>query len=91
LISYPEEDREGFTLAFGAIVGAVVTIQLFRSRGVRQWADEVAAELAKVTWPNRETVINGTLVVVIATTVGTLYVAVLDRFWGFLTNLVYGT
>ena len=91
LLRYPEEEREGFTLIAGALVAAVVAIQLFRNHGIRQWADDVAAELAKVTWPNRETVINGTLVVVIATAVGTLYVAVLDRFWGFLTNLVYGT
>lgn len=91
LLRYPEEEREGFTLIAGALVAAVVAIQLFRNHGVRHWADEVAAELAKVTWPNRETVINGTVVVVVATTVGTIYVAILDRFWGFLTTLVYGT
>jgi preprotein translocase subunit SecE len=91
LVRYPEEEREGFTLAVGAVIGAILTIQLYRRPGVRLWADEVAAELAKVTWPNRETVVNGTLVVVIATTVGTVYVMILDRFWGFLTNLVYGT
>jgi preprotein translocase subunit SecE len=91
LVRYPEEEREGFTLAIGAVLGAILAIQLYRRPGVRNWADEVAAELAKVTWPNREIVVNGTLVVVIATTVGTIYVSILDRFWGFLTNLVYGT
>jgi hypothetical protein len=33
---------------------------------------------------------NGTLVVVVASMVATVYVAILDRFWGFLTTLVYG-
>jgi preprotein translocase subunit SecE len=50
----------------------------------------VAGELSKVTWPNRETVTNGTIVVVIASMIATAYVALLDKFWGFVTNLVYG-
>lgn len=91
LVSYPEEEREGFTLAIGALIGALSIIQVYRRESIRVWADEVAAELSKVTWPNREAVVNGTLVVVIATTIAAGYVAVLDRFWGFLTNLVYGT
>jgi hypothetical protein len=33
---------------------------------------------------------NGTIVVVLASTIGTVYVAILDRFWSFLTTLVYG-
>ena len=33
---------------------------------------------------------NGTVVVLVATAIATAYVALLDRFWGFLTHLVYG-
>ena len=33
---------------------------------------------------------NGTIVVVVASLVSTIYLALLDRFWGFVTNLVYG-
>jgi preprotein translocase subunit SecE len=66
-------------------------IQIYRREGIRQWADEVAAELAKVSWPNRETVVNGTIVCVVATALAAVYVAILDRFWSFLTTLVYGT
>jgi preprotein translocase subunit SecE len=65
-------------------------IQIYRKERIRNWADEVAAELTHVTWPTRETVMNGTLVVVVASMVATVYVAILDRFWGFLTTLVYG-
>jgi len=91
LVSFPEEERDGITLAAGAVVGTATVIQIYRREGIRQWADEVAAELAKVSWPNRETVVNGTLVVVIASAIATIYVAILDRFWSFLTTLVYGT
>jgi preprotein translocase subunit SecE len=90
LLSFSEEQRETTTLIVGALAGALIVIQTYRREGIRRWADEVATELSKVTWPAREVVFNGTLVVVIASVIATVYVAVLDRFWSFLTNLVYG-
>ena len=50
----------------------------------------VAIELSKVTWPKRETVTNGTIVVIAAGVFATVYVGLLDRLWGFVTMLVYG-
>jgi preprotein translocase subunit SecE len=90
LVSIPEDERDSLTLGAGAILGVVAVIQVYRKEGIRRWADEVAAELSRVTWPNRETVVNGTLVVVLASAIATVYVAILDRFWSFLTTLVYG-
>jgi len=91
LVSFPEDERDGIMLTAGAVIGIATVVQIYRKEGIRTWADEVAAELAKVSWPNRETVVNGTLVVVIASAIATVYVAILDRFWSFLTTLVYGT
>ncbi|MGC4090020.1 MAG: preprotein translocase subunit SecE [Polyangiaceae bacterium] len=91
LVSIPEESREEITLVAGAAIGVVSVVQIYRRETIRQWANDVAAELGKVSWPNRETVVNGTLVVVIASAIATVYVAILDRFWSFLTTLVYGT
>jgi len=65
-------------------------LQSYRKEHVRTWANEVAAELSKVTWPTREAVLNGTVVVVVASTLATVYVTILDRIWSFLTTLVYG-
>lgn len=90
LVAYAEDEREGFTLVAGAIAGTIAVIQVYRREGIRRWADDVAMELSRVTWPTRETVMNGTIVVVLASTIGTVYVAILDRFWSFLTTLVYG-
>lgn len=90
LVSIPEDERDSLTLVAGAVIGTASVIQVYRKEAIRRWADEVAAELAKVTWPNRETVVNGTLVVVLASAIATVYVAILDRFWSFLTTLVYG-
>jgi len=90
LVSYSEEERDTMALGVGAVIGTLAVVQSYRKASVRTWAGEVAAELSKVTWPNREAVLNGTVVVVVASALGTVYIAVLDRIWGFLTTLVYG-
>jgi preprotein translocase subunit SecE len=90
LVQYDEEKRENIAFVAGFVMSTVAVIQVYRKEGIRNWADEVAAELTHVTWPTRETVMNGTLVVVVASVVATVYVTILDRFWGFLTTLVYG-
>ncbi len=90
LVAYAEDDREGITLAAGAVAGTIAVVQAYRKERVRGWADNVAGELSRVTWPNRETVLNGTVVVVLASAIATVYVTILDRFWSFLTTLVYG-
>lgn len=90
LVKYAEDERDSITLVAGALLGALLVIQAYRKEGIRRWADEVATELSKVAWPDRETVLNGTIVVVVASAIATVYVAILDRFWGFLTQLVYG-
>lgn len=90
LIEYAEDERASITLIMGAVVGAALVLRYYRRPAVRSWATDVATELARVTWPNKDTVTNGTIVVLIAGAVATFYVAVLDRLWGYLTNLVYG-
>jgi preprotein translocase subunit SecE len=90
LVSYTEEQRDNIGLVGGALIGTLAVVQSYRKERIRTWAGEVAAELSKVTWPTREAVLNGTVVVVVASTLGTIYIAVLDKIWGFLTTLVYG-
>ena len=90
LVAFSEEQRETYTLVGGAVLGAVGVLQAYRKESIRGWADEVATELSKVSWPNRDAVMNGTLVVIVASMIAALYVAVLDRFWSFLTTWVYG-
>ena len=90
LLRFAEDERGSYSLTLGALIGILTVVQVYRKEHVRRWADEVALELTKVTWPNRETVTNGTVVVIVASAIATVYVALLDRFWGFLTHLVYG-
>lgn len=90
LIQYNEEERASWTLIIGAVLGVFLILRYYRRPAVRSWATGVASELARVTWPSKETVTNGTIVVLVAGAIATVYIALLDRLWGYLTNLVYG-
>jgi len=86
-----EDERPTLTTLFGAVVGISVAVYAYRRADVRTWTNEVAAELAKVTWPSKKEVTNSTMVVIAASAFATVFLALLDRFWGFVTNLVYGS
>lgn len=90
LLEYTEEQRGTICLVIGAVVGVLLVLRYYRRPSVKGWAFEVAQELGRVTWPTRDTVTSGTLVVIVASVIATIYVMLLDRFWGYLTNLVYG-
>jgi preprotein translocase subunit SecE len=74
-----------------AVLGVLITLYYYRRPKSRQYVDEVANELSQVTWPSRKEVTNGTTVVIITTLFATTFFALMDRFWGFVTNLVYGS
>lgn len=90
LLRYPEDERPMFTMALGGVVGVISLFVLLRHDRLRRWADEVATELSKVTWPKREMVTNGTIVCIAAGIFATVYIGLLDRLWAFVTMLVYG-
>jgi len=84
------EPRDEIVMPLSALIGAgAAAYYWFRTRA-RQLAEEVASEMSKVTWPSRTEVTNGTFVVIVTTIVSTVFFALMDKFWGFITNLVYG-
>ena len=64
-------------------------VYYWRKPEARQYANEVAEELSKVTWPSRKEVTNSTTVVVLTTVFATVFFALMDRFWGFITDKIY--
>ncbi|MCL2450685.1 MAG: preprotein translocase subunit SecE [Polyangiaceae bacterium] len=84
------DPRDEVVLPISGLIGCAVAIYYWRRTRARQLAEEVAAEMGKVTWPSRTEVTNGTVVVIITTLVSTVFFALMDKFWGFVTNLVYG-
>ena len=56
--------------------------------GIRRYLVESWAELKKVAWPTRETVIRLTLLVVAVSSVVGVYIFVLDRIFNSLVDQV---
>lgn len=71
------------------VIGVVVAVYYWRKQEARQYANEVAEELSKVTWPSRKEVTSSTTVVVLTTLFATLFFALMDRFWSFITDKIY--
>jgi preprotein translocase subunit SecE len=87
----PDPDaNEAVVMVASGLIGAGVAVYFWYRTRARRLADEVATEMSRVTWPSRTEVTNGTFVVIVTTIVSTVFFALMDRFWGFLTNLVYG-
>jgi preprotein translocase subunit SecE len=84
------EPRDEVVMPVSAILGGGTAVYYWTHTRARELADEVATEMSKVTWPSRTEVTNGTFVVIVTTVLSTVFFALMDKFWGFVTNLVYG-
>ncbi len=84
------EPHDEIVMPVAAVIGALTAVYYYRDLKTRTLAEEVASELGKVSWPGREEVVNSTFVVILTTLLATTFFALMDRFWGFVTNLVYG-
>jgi len=91
LAAVVDEDKSTYATVIAGVVAVIVTLRTYRRPDVREWTDEVASELIKVKWPTKKDVTNSTIVVIAASAVATLYLALLDRLWSFVTGIVYGT
>ncbi len=90
LLRLSEDERPNVTMLIGIVLAAVGVVVAFRKPRVRAFADDVAAELTKVTWPAKETVVNGTVIVIVSTAVATVFIGLLDQVWHLITTWIYG-
>ena len=84
------EPRDDVTTAIAAVVAIVATAWAWSQAHIRSLIEEVASELRQVTWPSKDDVGRSTVVVVSTTILATVFFAMMDALWRFLTNLVYG-
>lgn len=85
---FGEPQDEAVYLVAG-LVGAAVAFFYWRKIEARQYATEVAEELSKVTWPSRKEVTNSTTVVLFYTIFATVFFALMDQFWKYVTDKIY--
>jgi preprotein translocase subunit SecE len=88
---YVGEPHAEIIMPASAALGVAVAWYYWKQQRTRELAEEVASELSKVTWPSKDEVMSSTAVVIVTTIFSTIFFALMDRFWSFLTNLVYGT
>ncbi len=83
------EPQDELLFPVAGLIGVVIAVYYWRKAEARQYVEEVAEELSKVTWPTRKEVTNSTTVVVLTTLFATVFFALMDRFWGFITDKIY--
>jgi preprotein translocase subunit SecE len=83
----PSESRISLMAAVGAVVAGVV---LYRNDRIYHLANEVSAELKKVTWPTAKEVRTATIVVIVMAIISAVILGLFDFVWSNLTELVYG-
>lgn len=83
------EPQDELLFPIAGAIGIGVALYYWRKTATREYVNEVAEELSKVTWPSRKEVTNSTTVVVLTTLFATAFFALMDRFWGFVTDHIY--
>lgn len=83
------EPKDEIVFPIAGLIGVLVALYYWRKPESRQYANEVAEELSKVTWPSRKEVTNSTAVVVFTTVFATVFFALMDQFWKYVTDKIY--
>lgn len=86
---WAEPKDETIIYPLAGVIGVGLAIYYWRKATARQYANEVAEELSKVTWPTRKEVMNSTTVVVLTTIFATVFFALMDQFWKYVTDKIY--
>jgi preprotein translocase subunit SecE len=77
-----------------SLIAGVFTLTLaftlYRSDRIHGLANEVAAELKKVTWPSAKEVRAATMVVIVMAVLSAAILGLFDMVWSNLTELIYG-
>jgi preprotein translocase subunit SecE len=73
-----------------AVVAVGAGVYLYRHERVHALANEVAAELKKVSWPSGKEVRAATLVVVVMAIISAIILGLFDFVWSNVTELIYG-
>src|SRR5690606_32798970 len=83
------EPQDELIFPIAGAIGVLVALYYWRKADSRQYADEVAEELSKVTWPSRKEVSNSTTVVLLTTLFATAFFFLMDKFWSYVTDHIY--
>ncbi len=81
--------HENIAGEIGVVVGIVAMIIAWKNMRLRTLAMETIEELAAVTWPTKDETSTATVVVLATTVVASVVIFAMDRFWNWITNVIY--
>jgi len=73
-----------------AVAAVVIGVVAYKNDTAYHYANEVATELKKVTWPTAKEVRGATIVVIVMTIISALVLFLFDLAWSSLTDIIYG-
>lgn len=86
--SLPEPEGRYITPA-SLLLAVGVIILLFRHQRISRFSHEVASEMTRVNWPDRQETMKQTGVVLIVSILASLILGLFDIIWGNVTDLIY--
>ena len=81
--------HENASNAIGVVAGVIGVVAGWKNVKLRTLAMETIEELAAVTWPSKDETTTATVVVMATAITASVVIVLLDRFWNWLTNLIY--
>jgi preprotein translocase SecE subunit len=83
------EPQEMPIVASAALTAVIVTVILYYHKSVNAFANEAAAELSKVSWPDRKETWSNTVVVIVTSFIAAIILFSFDAVWSWVTDLIY--
>ena len=81
--------HENVSNALGVVAGLVAVGFAWKNITLRTLAMETIEELAAVTWPSKDETTTATVVVLATAITASVVIFAMDRFWNWITNVIY--
>ena len=83
------EPEDNYILPIALVGALIVGVGGFRNAKIQRFSHEVAGELTRVSWPNRQETIKQTGVVLAVSIVAAIVLGLFDLAWANLTDVIY--
>lgn len=83
------EAQGRFITPASLILAVGVIVILFRNQRIGRFSHDVASEMTRVNWPDRQETLKQTGIVLIVSILGSLILGLFDLIWANVTDLIY--
>lgn len=80
---------QGVVQGLAVVLAVVIYFTIFMNKKVSVYLDEVYGELVKVVWPEQDSVVKMTIGIVIALSIVSGILVLIDYMFRYILNLIY--